>query len=94
MADNRLLIRCRRCQVDIPIARFGAGADAWEASRVTHHAWDTWLETHTQCGDGMSLDVELTAETDFYLSGPLKDHVLVEYGFIDQDTIIRRLTPR
>lgn len=63
MANNRLLLKCRRCGDDVPIARLSAGSDVWSSARVTRDEFDAFLEKHTSCGDHEdSLSVELTSE--------------------------------
>lgn len=70
MANNRLMLKCRRCNNEFALARFSAGADVWSSSRVLWpEDFDHWLDTHTRCitadtrlSDPFGLDVELTAE--------------------------------
>ena len=62
MANNRLFLRCRRCDDNVTIARYSVGGSEWEPARYPDETYAEWLKTHTNCGDDGRLSVELASE--------------------------------
>ena len=70
MAINRLMLRCRRCEEDIPIARLSVGMEGvWTPARTSADEYTAFLEKHSHCwiehdSDQAGLSCDLVAEND------------------------------